>query len=72
MAPVLPGVVVDATFGGGGHARRLLESADEQHLARRDGSASARASSQRASVPREEHGLGHQEAAVGERRQAAL
>jgi 16S rRNA (cytosine1402-N4)-methyltransferase len=25
MAPVLPGVVVDATFGGGGHARRLLD-----------------------------------------------
>jgi 16S rRNA (cytosine1402-N4)-methyltransferase len=25
MAPVLPGVVVDATFGGGGHSRRLLE-----------------------------------------------
>jgi len=25
VAPVLPGVVVDATFGGGGHSRRLLE-----------------------------------------------
>jgi 16S rRNA (cytosine1402-N4)-methyltransferase len=25
MAPALPGVVVDATFGGGGHARRLLD-----------------------------------------------
>jgi 16S rRNA (cytosine1402-N4)-methyltransferase len=25
MAPVLPGVVVDATFGGGGHTRRLLD-----------------------------------------------
>ncbi len=25
LAPVLPGVVVDATFGGGGHARRLLD-----------------------------------------------
>ena len=24
LAPVLPGVVVDATFGGGGHSRRLL------------------------------------------------
>ena len=24
MAPVIPGVVVDATFGGGGHSRRLL------------------------------------------------
>jgi len=25
LAPALPGVVVDATFGGGGHSRRLLE-----------------------------------------------
>jgi 16S rRNA (cytosine1402-N4)-methyltransferase len=25
LAPVLPGVVVDATFGGGGHTRRLLD-----------------------------------------------
>ncbi|HIE21843.1 MAG TPA: 16S rRNA (cytosine(1402)-N(4))-methyltransferase, partial [Acidimicrobiia bacterium] len=25
MAPVLPGVVIDATFGGGGHSRRLLD-----------------------------------------------
>jgi 16S rRNA (cytosine1402-N4)-methyltransferase len=25
VAPVLPGVVVDATFGGGGHSRRLLD-----------------------------------------------
>ncbi len=25
MAPVVPGVVVDATFGGGGHTRRLLD-----------------------------------------------
>ena len=25
IAPVLPGVVIDATFGGGGHSRRLLE-----------------------------------------------
>jgi 16S rRNA (cytosine1402-N4)-methyltransferase len=25
LAPVLPGVVVDATFGGGGHSRRLLD-----------------------------------------------
>jgi 16S rRNA (cytosine1402-N4)-methyltransferase len=24
MAPVLPGVVIDATFGGGGHTRRLI------------------------------------------------
>ena len=29
MAPVLPGVVVDATFGGGGHARRLLDEFGE-------------------------------------------
>lgn len=25
LAPVMPGVVVDATFGGGGHSRRLLD-----------------------------------------------
>ncbi len=25
LAPVMPGVVIDATFGGGGHSRRLLE-----------------------------------------------
>jgi len=25
MAPVMPGVVVDATFGGGGHSRRMLD-----------------------------------------------
>lgn len=25
MAPVLPGLVVDATFGGGGHTRRMLD-----------------------------------------------
>lgn len=25
MAPALPGVVVDATFGGGGHTRRMLD-----------------------------------------------
>ena len=25
LAPVIPGVVIDATFGGGGHSRRLLE-----------------------------------------------
>jgi 16S rRNA (cytosine1402-N4)-methyltransferase len=25
LAPVIPGVVVDATFGGGGHSRRILE-----------------------------------------------
>ena len=29
LAPVLPGVVVDATFGGGGHTRRLLEEFGE-------------------------------------------
>ncbi len=26
IAPVMPGVVVDATFGGGGHSRRLIEA----------------------------------------------
>ncbi len=25
LAPVMPGIVVDATFGGGGHTRRVLE-----------------------------------------------
>lgn len=29
MAPVMPGVVVDATFGGGGHTRRLLDEYGE-------------------------------------------
>ena len=29
LAPVLPGVVVDATFGGGGHTRRLLDEFGE-------------------------------------------
>lgn len=29
LAPVLPGVVVDATFGGGGHTRRLLHEFGE-------------------------------------------
>ncbi len=29
LAPVLPGVVVDATFGGGGHTRRLLSEFGE-------------------------------------------
>lgn len=29
MGPVLPGVVIDATFGGGGHSRRLLEKYGE-------------------------------------------
>lgn len=29
LAPVMPGVVVDATFGGGGHTRRLLDEFGE-------------------------------------------
>jgi 16S rRNA (cytosine1402-N4)-methyltransferase len=29
LAPILPGVVVDATFGGGGHSRRLLDEFGE-------------------------------------------
>ena len=29
MAPALPGVVIDATFGGGGHAQRLLDEYGE-------------------------------------------
>lgn len=29
LAPVMPGVVIDATFGGGGHSRRLLEEYGE-------------------------------------------
>jgi len=29
MAPVMPGVVVDATFGGGGHTRRMLDEFGE-------------------------------------------
>ena len=29
LAPVMPGVVVDATFGGGGHSRRLLDEFGE-------------------------------------------
>ncbi|HUF15299.1 MAG TPA: 16S rRNA (cytosine(1402)-N(4))-methyltransferase RsmH [Acidimicrobiia bacterium] len=29
MAPVLPGLVVDATFGGGGHTRRMLDEFGE-------------------------------------------
>ncbi|MGH8927607.1 MAG: 16S rRNA (cytosine(1402)-N(4))-methyltransferase RsmH [Acidimicrobiia bacterium] len=31
LGPVPPGVVVDATFGGGGHARRLLEVLGPDH-----------------------------------------
>jgi 16S rRNA (cytosine1402-N4)-methyltransferase len=30
MAPVMPGVVVDATFGGGGHTRRMLDEFGEE------------------------------------------
>lgn len=30
MAPVLPGLVVDATFGGGGHTRRMLDEYGEE------------------------------------------
>lgn len=30
MAPVLPGLVVDATFGGGGHTRRMLDAFGEE------------------------------------------
>ena len=29
LAPILPGIVVDATFGGGGHSRRLLDEFGE-------------------------------------------
>ncbi len=29
LTPVIPGVVVDATFGGGGHSRRLLDEFGE-------------------------------------------
>ncbi|MEA1903365.1 MAG: 16S rRNA (cytosine(1402)-N(4))-methyltransferase RsmH [Actinomycetota bacterium] len=29
LAPVMPGVVIDATFGGGGHSRRLLDEFGE-------------------------------------------
>ncbi len=46
MAPVIPGVVVDATFGGGGHSGRLLdEFGDEVQLVAidRDPDALARA-----------------------------
>ncbi|MGH9195084.1 MAG: 16S rRNA (cytosine(1402)-N(4))-methyltransferase, partial [Acidimicrobiia bacterium] len=31
LSPVPPGVVIDATFGGGGHARRLLEALSLDH-----------------------------------------
>jgi len=45
--PVPPGVVVDATFGGGGHSRRLLEALSSDHRVfgiDRDPEAVARAS----------------------------
>lgn len=47
LGPVPPGVVVDATFGGGGHTRRLLESLSSDHRVLgidRDPEAVARAS----------------------------
>jgi 16S rRNA (cytosine1402-N4)-methyltransferase len=47
FGPVPPGVVVDATFGGGGHARRLLEALSSDHRVfgiDRDPEAVARAS----------------------------
>lgn len=47
LGPVPPGVVVDATFGGGGHARRLLEALGSDHRVfgiDRDPEAVARAS----------------------------
>ena len=53
MAPVLPGVVVDATFGGGGHTRRMLdEFGDEVNLIGidRDPEAVAQAAGLRAHV----------------------
>ena len=53
MAPVLPGVVVDATFGGGGHTRRLLdEFGDEVNVIGidRDPDAVAQAAGMRATV----------------------
>ena len=31
LGPVPPGVVIDATFGGGGHSRRLLEVLSSDH-----------------------------------------
>ena len=53
MAPVLPGVVVDATFGGGGHTRRMLdEFGDEVNVIGidRDPEAVAQATGLRAHV----------------------
>ena len=47
LGPVPPGVVVDATFGGGGHSRRLLEVLSSDHRVLgidRDPEAVARAS----------------------------
>lgn len=53
MAPVVPGVVVDATFGGGGHTRRMLdEFGDEVTVVAidRDPEAVANAAGLRATV----------------------
>jgi 16S rRNA (cytosine1402-N4)-methyltransferase len=53
LAPVLPGVVVDATFGGGGHTRRMLdEFGDEVNVIGidRDPDAVAQAAGLRARV----------------------
>lgn len=53
MAPVLPGVVIDATFGGGGHTRRMLdEFGDEVNVIGidRDPDAVAQAAGMRATV----------------------
>jgi 16S rRNA (cytosine1402-N4)-methyltransferase len=47
LGPVPPGVVIDATFGGGGHSRRLLEVLSSDHRVLgidRDPEAVARAS----------------------------
>ena len=49
LGPVPPGVVIDATFGGGGHSRRLLEVLSSDHRVvgiDRDPEAVARASNE--------------------------
>ena len=49
LGPVPPGVVIDATFGGGGHSRRLLEVLSSDHRVLgidRDPEAVARASNE--------------------------
>ena len=49
LGPVPPGVVIDATFGGGGHSRRLLEALSSDHRVLgidRDPAAVARASNE--------------------------